>query len=134
MCTCHACPFTDAGILQPLGRVDSHINAESRLRLGPDLLRTLCLGGMALRFESRAVSPHRDAPALPRLEASDAGGGRVEASEEHLAAGRGRAFRKPRPRCGRDPVLRGSHVGKEQKVGQSRRRWSVKLMSTQELE
>lgn len=134
MCTCSACPFTDVGILQPRGRVDARINEERRLRLGPDLLRTLCLGGMTLRFEFRAMSPRGDAPALSRLEASDVGGGRVEASEEHLAAGRGRASRNPRPRCGRDLVLRGRHVGKEQKVGQSRRRWSVKLMSTRELE
>lgn len=38
------------------------------------------------------------------------------------------------PQVWRARVLLGSHVGKEQKVGHSRRGRSVKLMSTQELE
>lgn len=59
MCICDAHPFTDTVISQQLSRVDSHINEERRFGLGPDLLRTLCLGGTELRFESRAVSPHR---------------------------------------------------------------------------
>lgn len=48
-------PFTDASILQPLDRADSHVNEERRLRLGPDWFRTLCLGG--IHIEMFLLSP-----------------------------------------------------------------------------
>lgn len=45
----------------------------------------------------------------------------------------GERLRETQPQVWRDPALLGSHVGKEQKVGQSLRRQSMKVMSTQEL-
>lgn len=50
-----------------------------------------------------------------------------------LLQGWGVAEGNPAPGVG-SPHLLGSHVGEEQKVGQSHGRQSVKLMSTQELE
>lgn len=85
--------------------------------MGHDLLRTLGLGGLELIFESRAVP------------VSGVGVGRTEVSEGIPGCRERERLRKPSPRGGRDPAMLGSHVGKEQKVGQSSRKLSVKLTS-----